>query len=297
MKGAFHQSRGAERGGLGWNAFSKDAPLSRNCWDVPGSFSGWAAGRARTTVCGCRVSLPPSERFPALEARRPLASAARGCSTPDSAPALAGSVSVPGFQGPAVEQGRWQLKLQFICGRRSRERSWEGPWSHFALLQAGDAHPVGHGFSLCPGKTKLPPPGFLPAHPQEEFMPPLPLLLWDSKARVDLLCFSFEHLSTSRSDSQHLCGALDYLIYPSRMLGLNIKPSSKQQPWTPMFNMSLVPELLSFVQLWACQNFLNPQLILAGLDGVEPLETSCSSVFWGCWQLGGWRSGTFPPKG
>lgn len=61
-------------------------------------------------------------------------------------------------------------------------------------------------------------------------MPPLPLLLWGSKASVDLLCISFEHLSTSRSDSQHPCEALDYFIYPSRVLGLNVKPSAKHQP-------------------------------------------------------------------
>lgn len=65
-----------------------------------------------------------------------------------------------------------------------------------------------------------------------------------------------------------------------------------------MFNMSLVPVLLSFVQLCACQNFLNPQLILAGLDGeVESLEASSSYVVWGRWQVGGWSGGTFSPKG
>lgn len=55
-----------------------------------------------------------------------------------------------------------------------------------------------------------------------------------------------------------------------------------------MFNVSLVPEELNFVQPHACQNFLNPQLILAGLDGeVVPLETSSSYIVWGCWQLAG----------
>lgn len=65
-----------------------------------------------------------------------------------------------------------------------------------------------------------------------------------------------------------------------------------------MFNMSLVPEEPSFVQPHACQNFLKPRLILAGLDGeVEPLETSSSCTVWGCWQLGGWGSSSSPPKG
>lgn len=64
-----------------------------------------------------------------------------------------------------------------------------------------------------------------------------------------------------------------------------------------MFSMSLVPEELSFMQLCVCQNFLNPRLILARLDGeVEPLETSGSYVVWGRWQLGGWGSGSSPPK-
>lgn len=65
-----------------------------------------------------------------------------------------------------------------------------------------------------------------------------------------------------------------------------------------MSNMSLVPEELSFMQpSCACQNFLNPQLILAGLDGeVEPLETSGSHAVWRRWQLGGWGSGSSPPK-
>lgn len=40
VKGAFHQPRGEERGGLGWDALSKDTPLSRNCCAVSGSFSG-----------------------------------------------------------------------------------------------------------------------------------------------------------------------------------------------------------------------------------------------------------------
>lgn len=105
-------------------------------------------------------------------------------------------------------------------------------------------------------------------------------------------------LSTSGSNSQHLCGALDYFIYVSGVLGLNIRPSATQRAWMPMCNVSLVPEELSFMQLRACQNFLNPQLILAGLDGeVEPLETSSSYVVWGRWQLGGWGSGSSPPKG
>lgn len=48
---------------------------------------------------------------------------------PDPAPALAGSLSIPGLQGQAVKQGQWQLKPQFVCGRRVREQSWEGAWS------------------------------------------------------------------------------------------------------------------------------------------------------------------------
>lgn len=116
--------------------------------------------------------------------------------------------------------------------------------------------------------------------------------------RIEVGFASHLSLSTSGSDSQHLHGALDYFIDASGVLGLNIRPSAMQQAWTPMFSMSLVPEELSFVQPCACQNFLNPRLILAGLDGeVEPLETSGSYAVWGRWQLGGWGSGSSPPKG
>lgn len=52
------------------------------------------------------------------------------------------------------------------------------------------------------------------------------------------------------------------------------------------------------MQPCACQNFLNPRLILAWLDGeVEPLETHGSYALWRCWQLGGWGGGSSPPKG
>lgn len=122
-KEPFTSPGAAGRGGLGeqgWGALSRDAPLRRNSWDVPGSFFRRAAGWARTTVCGHRVSLPLSERFPVLEARRALAGAGGGCSgqggcfTPDTAPALAVGISVPGLWGQVMKQGRWQLKPQFV---------------------------------------------------------------------------------------------------------------------------------------------------------------------------------------
>lgn len=40
-----------------------------------------------------------------------------------------------------------------------------------------------------------------------------------------------------------------------------------QQAWMLMFSLRLVPEELSIAQPRACQNFLNPRLILPGIDG------------------------------
>lgn len=57
------------------------------------------------------------------------------------------------------------------------------------------------------------------------------------------------------------------MIYASGVLGLNFRPSAMQQAWMLMFSVRLEPEEPSFAQSRACQNFLSPRLILAGIDG------------------------------
>lgn len=55
-----------------------------------------------------------------------------------------------------------------------------------------------------------------------------------------------------------------------------------------MFSVRPVPEELSFAQPCACQNFLSPWLILAGIDGEVALgETSSLGMLAARW-MGKW---------
>lgn len=74
-------------------------------------------------------------------------------------------------------------------------------------------------------------------------------------------------VSASGSDSQRLHRDLNDFIYASGVLGLNSGPCAVQEARVLVLNARLLPEEPSFAQPRACQNFPNPWLILAGIDG------------------------------
>lgn len=71
-----------------------------------------------------------------------------------------------------------------------------------------------------------------------------PRLVW-----MEVHSFAFhKSLSASGSNSQNLHRALDYFIHGSGKVGWKTSSSVIWQAWTLLFNISLVPEELNFVQ-------------------------------------------------